>query len=309
MRNRILDFSEQGAYLKLYLDNLVVERQGKEITRIPLEDVAVLVLANEQVVITQAALASVLGHSGMVVICGPNKMPVGMTLPLQGNYIQTERFQQQIKVTKPVRKRLWQQIVRAKIKAQGELLHKIHGNDFGLFALSDRVKSGDTGNLESRAAVIYWKQLFKDEKFRRNTEAEDQNRLLNYGYAVLRSVVARSLCAAGLHLSLGLHHHNRYNAFVLADDIMEPFRPLVDVIVVDCVDRYGTQLQLTSKVKKEVISSILAPYRYNGEERSLFDWLSRISSSLVAVFSGEQRKMYLPEFSIYHVEAGRLFRV
>ena len=305
MRNRILDFSEQGAYLKLHLNNLVVERKGKEVARVPMEDIASLVLANEQVVITQAALASLLDHSGMVVICGPNKMPVGMTLPLQGNYIQTERFQQQIKVTKPVRKRLWQQIVRAKIKVQGKLLHKIHGNDFDLFALSDSVKSGDMGNLESRAAVIYWKQLFKDEKFRRNTEAEDQNRLLNYGYAVLRSVVARSLCAAGLHLSLGMHHHNRYNAFVLADDIMEPYRSLVDAGVVQCVNKHGPCCQLNSEVKKELISRIISRYRYGSQQRSLFDWLGRVASSLVAVFSGEQQKMYLPELSICHAETGK----
>jgi CRISPR-associated protein Cas1 len=164
MRNRILDFTEHGAYLKLQLNNLVVERHDKEISRIPMEDIAVLVLANQQVVVTQSVLAALLEYSGIVVVCGINKMPLGMTLPLRANYVQTERFRQQINVTKPVRKRLWQQVIRAKIKAQGKLLHEIHGNDFGLFELSGMVKSGDTGNLESRAAVVYWQELFNEKK-------------------------------------------------------------------------------------------------------------------------------------------------
>jgi CRISPR-associated protein Cas1 len=122
-------------------------------------------------------------------------------------------------------------------------------------------------------------------------------------------VIARALCAAGLHLSLGLHHHNRYNAFVLADDIMEPFRPLVDAGVVQCVGRFGPQCRLTSKIKKVIISRVVGRYQYNGEQRSLFDWLSLVASSLVAVFSGEQQKMYLPEFSSCYEEDRRSFRV
>jgi CRISPR-associated protein Cas1 len=131
-------------------------------------------------------------------------------------------------MTLPTRKRLWQQIVRAKIKAQGELLREIHGNDHGLIAMAARVRTGDQGNLEAQAARKYWGLVFGDSKFRRGSDKPDQNRHLDYGYTVLRAAVARALCAAGLHPSIGLRHKNRYDAFCLAADVMEPFRPLVD---------------------------------------------------------------------------------
>lgn len=295
MRNRILDFSQQGGYLKLHLGNLVLIRNGKEIAGIPIEDIAVVILANPETVITQSVLAALMKQNVAVVICGSNKMPAGMSMSLWGNYIQTERFRHQIEASKPVRKRLWRQIVQVKVRMQGRLLAALHGDDHGLTALVGIVTSGDTGNIEARAARKYWANLFKEYDFKRDVNAEDQNRMLNYGYAILRSVVARSLCASGLHLSLGLHHCNRYNPFVLADDIMEPFRPLVDYRVVKCVQDIGPGSPLDSQVKKALIGGILSTYRYQKEERTLFDWLNRVSSTLVAVFEGRGRKLFIPE--------------
>ena len=295
MRNRILDFSQQGGYLKLHLENLIILQDGLETARIPIEDIAVVVLANPKIVISQSVLAALMKQNVSVVICGPNKMPAGMSMSLWANYIQTERFRHQIEASKPVRKRLWRQVVQVKVRMQGKLLEALHGDDYGLIALAGIVASGDTGNIEARAARKYWANLFKEYDFKRDVNAGDQNRMLNYGYAILRSVVARSLCASGLHLSLGLHHCNRYNPFVLADDIMEPFRPLVDYRVVKCVQENGTKCRLGSQEKEKIIGGILSSYRYQGEERTLFDWLSRVSSSLVAVFEGRGRKLFIPE--------------
>lgn len=297
MRNRILDFSQQSGYLKLHLENLVIIQNDQEAARIPIEDIAVVVLANPEIVITQSVLAALMKKNVAVVICGPNKMPAGMSMSLWANYVQTERFRYQIEASKPVRKRLWRQIVQVKVRMQGRLLETLHGDDYGLTDLAGIVASGDTGNIEARAARKYWANLFKECDFKRDVNAEDQNRMLNYGYAILRSVVARALCASGLHLSLGLHHRNRYNPFVLADDIMEPFRPLVDFRVVACVQENGPGSPLDSQVKKALIGGILSIYRYQEEERTLFDWLNRVSSSLVAVFEGRGRKLFIPELS------------
>ncbi len=151
-----------------------------------------------------------------------------MLLPLVTHSLQAERFAAQARLAAPVRKRAWQQIVQAKITAQGRLLKERTHNDHGLDAIAKSVKSGDTANVEARAARIYWGKLFGETVFRRDADGDGLNACLNYGYAILRAVVARSLCGAGLHPSLGIHHHNRYDAFCLADDLMEPFRPLVD---------------------------------------------------------------------------------
>ena len=150
-----------------------------------------------------------------------------MQLPIKGNYVQTERFHAQVNAKLPLRKRLWQTVIKEKIRRQGDLLQTLHGSDCNLLSLAEKVRSGDPDNMEGRAAVIYWKNFWQGG-FRRDRTAEDGNMLLNYGYAVLRAITARACCAAGLHPTLGINHHNRYNAYCLADDLMEPFRPIVD---------------------------------------------------------------------------------
>ncbi|MGH9344830.1 MAG: type II CRISPR-associated endonuclease Cas1, partial [Terriglobia bacterium] len=235
MIDRIIEIANP-ARLSVRDAQLVIERPQAEQLSLPfttpISEIAVLLLAHPQVTLSQAVLSRIAEAGGSVVTIDAKFLPASMQLPVQAHFLQTERFAKQMQLSLPSRKRLWQQIVRAKIRAQGELLQELYGSDAGLVAMSARVRSDDVGNLEAQAARRYWSQVFGDSKFRRGAEGPDQNRHLDYGYTVLRAAVARALCAAGLHPSIGLRHKNRYDAFCLAADVMEPFRPLVDRRVV-----------------------------------------------------------------------------
>ena len=256
---------------------------------VPLADIAVLVVSYPQVTYTHAVLAGLAEAGGMFIACNPKRAPCGMLLPLSAHSTQTERFRAQASLPVPHRKRLWRQIVIAKIAAQARLLRERTGQDWGLEAIRTKVRSGDPQNLEARAARLYWKALFgKDspdgagEAFRRDPQGEWPNPALNYGYAVLRAIVARALCAAGLHPSLGIHHHNRYDTFCLADDLMEPFRPVVDCAVAKLKDQRGPQPLLDKESKRVLLEALLGRFTAAGESRTLFDWTSRAASSLAA---------------------------
>lgn len=294
MTERIVDLAEGGAKVSLRNRQLVISRKGAAEATAPVEEVAVLVGANPHVVYTQAALSAMMDRGGAVVACDINHQPVGMMLPLVGHHLQAERFIRQAEAPKPARKRVWQQLVRAKIGAQGALLSERNGDDAGLGALAARVRSGDPSNVEAQASRRYWRALFGPE-FRREREGEDANRLLNYGYAVLRAVVGRAVCASGLHPSLGLHHRNRYNAFCLADDLMEPFRPIVDRAVAQQVEMFGETVALNRETKGELIACVMDRVKIEGEWRTLFDALTRVGASLAQVFAGERRLLVLPE--------------
>jgi CRISP-associated protein Cas1 len=296
MINRILDFSESPARLRVRLEQLVVDRQDQPEVSVPLADIAVVVVAHPQISYTQAVLAGVAGAGGVFVSCNRNLLPVGMMFPLAAHFAQAERFAAQARAPLPLRKRLWRQLVRAKIKAQADTLNRLHGTDRGLMRLIRHVRSGDPANVEARAARRYWPQLFSDLNFRRHRENEDQNLLLNYGYAVLRAIVARAICAVGLHPSLGLHHHNRYNAFGLADDLMEPFRPTVDRAVAEYCSEGKEFDTLTTAAKQNIISELTGRYIVNGEQRTLFDVVTTVAGSLADVYLGNADKLQLPEW-------------
>ncbi len=296
MHWRIIDLSEEPASLSVRYDQLIIKRDEKE-DSVPLEELAVLIVANSQVSYTQAVLAGICEHGASFIVCDNRKMPAGMILPLAGNFVQTERFNSQVNASIPTKKHVWGQIVKAKISSQANLIRKIHEKDYGLKALALKVRSGDAGNMESRAARIYWPLLF-GSSFRRIPGAEDcLNSMLNYGYAVLRSIVSRAICASGLHPSIGVHHRNRYNPFCLADDIMEPFRPIVDEAVVKVVEFIGDNAILDKSTKKILIGEIYERrLEMKGESRNIFDAASRISASLADVFASKRRKLELPEF-------------
>jgi CRISP-associated protein Cas1 len=295
MTDRIIDISSDGAALHARNGLLVIERDGAEATAVPFGDLAALVVAHPRVSFTQSVVSELAEAGGMLVTCDARYLPSAMLLPMQAHFTQTERLAAQVGASKPTAKRLWQQIVRAKITAQGRLLAELHGDDLGLPALARRVRSGDPENREAQAARRYWRLLFADDSFRREPDRDDANRLLNYAYAVLRATVARALCAAGLHPSIGLHHHNRYNPFCLADDLMEPFRPVADGAVVRRVRDHGPDAPLDREAKAALIAALTGRYRVAGEERTLFDLLARTAASLVAVFAGERRDLLLPE--------------
>lgn len=297
MTDRILDLSECPARLRVRNNQLVIAREGTDDVSLPLADLAVLVVSHPQVTYTQAVLAGLAAAGGVFVACDAACMPVAMLLPLTGHHVQTERFAAQARAPRPVCKRLWRQLIRAKVRAQAALLEELHGDDHGLKPLSTRVRSGDPSNIEGQASRRYWPALFADPNFRRRRENPDQNALLNYGYAVLRAIVARAICAAGLHPSLGLHHHNRYNGYCLADDLMEPFRPLVDRIVYAFVKEHGVPAELTPTVKRELLTPLTGRVMLDGEQRTLFDVLGTVAASLAEVFMGNARRLTLPELS------------
>jgi CRISPR-associated protein Cas1 len=297
MTDRILDLSELAARLSVRDGLLVVAREGQDPLTIPLADVGVLLVSHPQVSYTHAVLAGLVAQGGAFVTCDERHLPVGMLLPVDAHYVQTERFALQARASLPTRKRLWRQVVRAKVRAQGNLLAELHGDDLGLLALAQETRSGDSSNVEAQASRRYWPALFADAAWRRNREAEDQNRFLNYGYAVLRAIVARAVCAAGLHPSLGLHHHNRYNSFCLADDLMEPLRPIVDRAVYHLVKAEGPDVPLGPRTKAALLQAVTARLQIQGHQRSVFDVAYIMASSLVAVLEKREKRLILPEFS------------
>jgi len=296
MTDRILDFSEAPARLRVRYCQLVVKRDNHRDVTVPLSDLAVIVVAHPQVTYTQAVLSGLAESGGSFVACNRQNLPVGMLLPLAVHYAQAERFSAQARSPLPMRKRLWRTIVRAKICAQAEMLEELHGTDHGLRALVPKVRSGDPANVEARAARRYWPLAFADSSFRRHRENEDQNLLLNYGYAVLRAVVARAICGAGLHPSLGIHHHNRYNAYCLADDLMEPFRPTVDRAVAEYIADHDDYQGVESAAKQYIIGELTGRYLVGGDQLTLFDTVARLASSIARVFMGESKKLELPNW-------------
>ncbi len=260
----------------------------------PVSEIAVLLLSHPQIVLSQAVLSRIAEIGGSVITIDGKFLPASILLPIQAHFLQTERFAKQMQISLPARKRLWQQIIRAKIKAQGEILRELHGSDAGLVAMSARVRSGDTGNLEAQASRRYWSLIFGDPKFRRGSEGPDQNRHLDYGYTVLRAAVARALCAAGLHPSIGLRHKNRYDAFCLAADVMEPFRPLIDRRVAQWIQEHDPAGPLDPPAKNWLIGAVTARYIFEREERSLFDILLRTANSLAKCMTGEASKITIP---------------
>lgn len=206
-------------------------KQESEVTK-PIEDIGVVILDNKQITITTGLLEALLENNTAVITCDEKSMPTGLMLPLYGNTTQSERFRHQIEASLPLKKQLWQQTIKAKIENQAATLKRCTGKEVQCMKVwASDVKSGDSENLEARAAAYYWKNLFPIENFTRERNGIPPNNLLNYGYAILRAVVARNLVASGLLPTFGIHHHNRYNAYCLADDIMEPYRPFVDELV------------------------------------------------------------------------------
>lgn len=291
---RVLDFSEAAARLSLRHEQLVVRTEDRENTTVPLAEIAAMILASPRLTATQPLLAGVMRHGGAVIVCDESLCPAGMMLPLNANATQTQRMLAQVRAPVPMGKRVWKQIVQYKIRSQAVALATAGRPDVGLFELAKRVRSGDPTNVEAHASQRYWPLIFDDPQFRRRRDASDQNRLLNYGYAVLRAAVGRAICAAGLHPSIGVHHHGRNNPWCLADDLMEPYRPLVDSAVVELVGQDGSDCPLDKSSKPRLVAVLTDRLTSQGESRSVFEWISRTASSLAHVFLGESDRVFYP---------------
>jgi CRISPR-associated protein Cas1 len=270
-------------------------KKANEITR-PIEDIGVVVLSHKQITITSGALEALLENNCAVITCDSQSMPVGLLLPLVGNTTQSERFRDQLEASQPLRKQLWQQTMQYKIRNQAAVLSQCSDAETRCMqAWANDVRSGDPENMEARAAVYYWKNLFGHiPSFIRDRDGVAPNNLLNYGYAILRAVVARSLVASGLLPTLGIHHHNRYNAYCLADDIMEPYRPYVDHLVYDITEQYGVDVELSKDIKAELLSIPTLDVVIDGKRSPLMIAASQTTASLYKCFSGELRKIAYP---------------
>ena len=265
----------------------------------PIEDLGIVVLDHKQIVLTHGVIDALLANNCALITCDGRNMPSGLMLPLEGNTVQHERFIAQIEASLPLRKQLWQQTVRMKIANQAAVLQKHTDTEVRCMQKwADDVKSGDSDNLEGRAAVYYWKNLFRRKMpfFTRGREGEPPNNLLNYGYAILRAVVARALVSSGLLPTLGIHHHNRYNAYCLADDIMEPYRPYVDEVVLDIV-RKEDYAELTRTHKAQLLSIPTLDVFINNQHSPLMIAVTTTTASLARCFGGESRKIIYPELS------------
>jgi CRISPR-associated protein Cas1 len=294
------------AYLSTRYEQLVVKpKEGDEVT-IPIEDIGVLVLENAEITLSQSALSKLLAYNVAVVVCDAQHLPSGLLLPLDGNSLQTERFAAQLGAKLPLKKQLWQQTVAAKILNQalhlehrGKLAEPRASTSASLRRLSKQVQSGDKGNREAQAARLYWKALFEGEDFSRDRFGAPPNNLLNYGYAILRAAVARALVSSGLLPTIGIHHANRYNAFCLADDVMEPYRPFVDYIAYDLWqqrDKTNDFFELTKEHKRALLQVLTAPTDMLGERSPLLVALSQTTASMVRCFEGEASEMIYPRF-------------
>jgi len=290
------------AYLKLKQAQLVVKRpdprnpEREQERTVPIEDIGVVVLDHQQITISHGALTAFSEANVAVIVCGSDHMPLSLQLNLDGHHVQQEIFRYQLDSSVPLRKNLWMQVIQAKIRNQAAVLiaHGLPGE--ALLEYARNVRSGDPDNYEARAAAVYWRSVFPQSMaFFRRRDGQPPNNLLNYGYAILRAVVARSLVASGLLPTLGIHHHNRYNAYCLADDIMEPFRPAVDGLVVDLVCKGGHDLSvLSTELKGQLLQVPTLDVHMVGEKSPLMIAVQRTTASLARCFQGTEKRLVLP---------------
>ena len=309
MIKRTLCFSNP-AYLSLKNEQLVIKLPEVEnndtlpesfkqsaVQTIPIEDIGVVVLDNKQITLTQGVLEKMLENNCAVITCDSSHLPIGLMLPLCGNTTQNERFRNQLDASVPLQKQLWQQTIQCKIRNQAAVLSAMRGTIVkNMLVWANNVKSGDSENLEACTAAYYWKCLFPSiPDFTRGREGVPPNNLLNYGYAILRAVVARALVVSGLLPTLGIHHHNRYNAYCLADDVMEPYRPYVDELVIKIFDRGTDCSEVTKDLKCELLTVPVLDVVINVQRSPLMVAVGQTTASLYKCFSGEARKIIYPE--------------
>ena len=269
------------------------------VTSIPIEDIGIVVLDHAQITMSHGLLSALIEHNVAVVSCNNKHMPVGLQLPLEGNSLQSERFACQLAASLPLKKQLWQQTVAQKIRNQAAVLKSMKGAEVGNMAVwASAVRSGDSDNMEGRAAAYYWRQMFAEwDHWTRDREGDWPNPLLNYGYAIVRAMVARALVASGLLPTLGIHHHNRYNAYCLADDIMEPYRPYVDLKVMEMMQRWGGAQELNTEMKRELLGLPVREVRMGGRRSPMLVAVSQTTASLYKCYAGESRKIVYPEIT------------
>lgn len=291
-------FFGNPAYLSTKNEQLHIRfpESDMEDRTVPIEDLGMIVLENQQITITNGLLAKLTDRKVAIVSCNAQHLPEGLLLPMQGHTEQTERVRYQLEASQPLKKNLWQQTVSAKIKNQYTLLQEKGKESKRMEYLYKNVNSGDSGNHEAQAAAIYWQELFDIPDFNRSQAGIPPNNLLNYGYAILRAVIARALVSSGMLPGVGIWHRNKYNAYCLADDIMEPYRPYVDLMVSHIVETQDNYSELSTELKKELLSIPALDVKIDGQKSPLMVAASRTTSSLFECFAGISRKIIYPEY-------------
>lgn len=284
-----------AASLRVKNQQLLIQRDGNEDQTIPIEDIGYLIIDHYGVSISHGALDALLKNNSAVITTNDKHLPEGMFLPLAGNSEQNEHFRNQLNASEPLKKQLWKQTVKAKISNQSGLLQQLGLENESMKKMDSKVLSGDSGNLEAQAARYYWSVLFDPFLFRRKRFGEPPNNLLNYGYAILRAVIARALTGSGLLPGVGIHHRNKYNAYPLADDIMEPYRSYVDEIVWNLAMNEYDITELTTDIKKELLEIPNIPVNLGGQSYPLMLAATRSTASLQKCFNGDTRKLVFPK--------------
>lgn len=294
MIKRVLCF-ENPARLSLKLAQMVVELQDVTHT-LPIEDIGVVILDHKQITITHALIDVLLANNVAIVTSNDKHLPVGLMLPLDGNTLQSERFRAQIDASEPLKKQMWQQTVVAKILGQAHILGTQHIEHNNMLKWAKDVRSGDTDNMEARAAAFYWRNMFEKDSFIRDPQGLPPNNLLNYGYSIVRAMMARALVGAGLLPTLGIHHHSRYDAYCLADDIMEPYRPFVDKKVLEMWKKGDITSDISSEQKRQLLGVTTMDVNISGHRSPMMLAIQSTAQSVQKCYSGEARKIIYPDW-------------
>lgn len=295
MIKRTLVFSNP-AYLSTRNKQLVIAfpENTKPEVNVPIEDIGFLVLEHPQITITNKLIEALVQNKVAVLTCDAQHLPCGFLQPLVGHSEQTQRYRHQLEASMPLKKNLWQQTISVKIENQAKHLKKRENSYKTLLRWSKEVKSGDNTNLEGVAASYYFQRIYPIESFSRYRNGLPPNNLLNYGYAILRAIAARAIVSSGMLPSIGIFHSNKYNAFCLADDIMEPYRPFVDSLVYDMITQYEDIENLNTELKVQLLKIPVLDVEIDGKNSPLMHAMSRTTNSLYECFEGTSRKILYP---------------
>ena len=291
MIKRIIDISTP-AYLFLKNQQLIIQNDDKT-TSIPIEDIGIVILDNHSIRCTQGFLNACFENNTLVVISDKKHLPSAVLLPLSGHSIQSRILAIQCNITKPTQKKIWQEIIKAKIRAQARVLDSIAANAKYIINLIPKVRSGDPNNIEAQAARYYWQELF-GKSFRRSDYNNNINHLLNYGYAIMRGACARAIVGGGLHPSIGIHHHNQYDSFCLADDLIEPLRPIVDMNVYDIINETKSDVTINKDIKAKLLRSLSMPCEIESRKLPLMVALHSYIASIRKLMAGEKTNIQIP---------------
>jgi len=272
------------------------EKENKPATSVPIEDIGMLILDSPHITITNALLAELNQNNVAVLSCDAQHLPYGLMLPMFSHHAFTEKMYQQLESSQPLKKNLWQQTIIAKIANQASFLRQHGIDDRKMQYYLGLVRSGDPQNVEGRAAAYYWEQLFMSHKnFTRSRDGDMPNAMLNYGYAILLAIVARALVASGMLPAVGIHHRNKYNPWCLASDIMEPYRPYIDRLVIQVASEFADCEELTPDIKRKLLQIPVIDIMIDGSNSPLMVGVQRTTASLSACFEGSARRILYPE--------------